>query len=74
MATQVSKSNQSVVITNILLMNVSQIGVVVFPETCLQAKNMQPTNCATGGCQLGNNYTWMKFPKAKRLTYQVGQR
>ena len=41
-------------------MNFSQIGQVVFPETCLQAYNMLPTNWTSGDgkLQLGTTKIW----------------
>ena len=54
---------------NTLPVNVSSIDTVVFPETCLQAKNRLPTNWATGEWQPGNN-----FAKAEGAKYKVGHK
>ena len=54
MATQFSQSVAIPYYT--LLANFRQIGPVVFPKICLQAKNTLSTNWTTVGWQLGNNY------------------
>ena len=62
------KPNQSMATPNdTLLVNFSQIDPVVFPKTCLQAKNTLPTNWMVATTM------WMKFTKPKVPSGKIRQ-